>query len=49
MLSLKFLKTFKGVAEHALAFCFPDKDTVIVCFNMKNVACVDIEVFSDIL
>lgn len=49
MLSLKFLKTFKGVAEHAFAFCFSDNDAVIVCFNVKNVACVNIEVLSYIL
>lgn len=49
MLSLKFLEFFKGVAEHAFAFCFSDKDTVIVGFNMKNVACVNIEVLSYIL
>lgn len=49
MLSLKLFKAFKGVAEHAFAFCFSDKDTVIVGFNMKNVACVNIEVLSYIL
>lgn len=49
MLSLKFLEFFKGVAEHAFAFCFSDKNTVIIGFNMKNVACADIEVLSYIL
>ena len=49
MLSLKFLQAFNGVAEHAFAFCFSDKDAVIVSFNMKNVACVNIEVLSYIL
>lgn len=49
MLALKFPEVFKGVAEHAFAFCFSDKDTVIVGFNMKNVACADIEMLSYIL
>ena len=49
MLSLKFLEFFKGVAEHTFTFCFSDKDAVIVGFNMKNVACVYIQVLSYIL
>lgn len=49
MLSLKFLEFFKGVAEHAFAFCFSDKYAIIVGFNMKNVACIDIEMLSYIL
>ena len=49
MLSLKFLKTFKGVAEHAFAFGFSDNDAVIVCFNMKNIAGIYIKVLPDIL